>query len=110
MGPQSGQQPTRKAPDSNRNRRYAAIPPSCGPTFRTRFYREPVRRTCQRAEIEARDDGRDRLAQSGVIWGTRARERQRGRPLDSGPVDGGWLATGEEPAASAVAVSGTNRE
>jgi hypothetical protein len=48
--------------------------PSCEPTFRTRFYREPVRCTCQRAEIEARGDGCDRLAQFGVIWWMRARE------------------------------------
>jgi hypothetical protein len=32
--------------------------------------------------------------------GERAREKQRGRPLDNGPGDGGWLATGGEPAAS----------
>src|SRR6266542_5502987 len=86
MGPQSGQQPTRKAPDSNRNRCYAVIPPSCGPTFRTRFYREPVRCTWQRAEIEARDDGCDRLAQSRRDLELRAREtawpatRQRAWP------------------------------
>ena len=53
------------------------------------------------------------LLNPGVIWNC-AREKQRGRPLDSergrpldsGPGDGGWLATGEEPAASAMAVAG----
>jgi hypothetical protein len=68
MGHQSGQHPTRKAPDSNRNRCYAVIPPFLRAYLPDAILPRAGSVYLPASEIEACEDGCDRLAQFGVIW------------------------------------------
>ena len=62
-GPKHGDQsPTRKAPDSNRNRWRRGHPPSCGLTFRARFYPRYSDQIEELIAKEAQGTGRSELA------------------------------------------------